>query len=73
MNPVMHNNMRKFWMRKKKKTQYIGEGVTFFLLISAGAIFVYRAVKNQLQISQQQQNFMMAITHELKTPLQLPS
>jgi len=54
---------------KRKKTQYIGEGVTFFLLISAGAIFVYRAVKNQLQISQQQQNFMMAITHELKTPI----
>lgn len=54
---------------KRKKTQYIGEGVTFFLLISAGAIFVYRAVKKQLQISQQQQNFMMAITHELKTPI----
>jgi signal transduction histidine kinase len=55
--------------KKRKTAQYIGEGSIFFLLISAGAFFVYRAVNKQLMISQQQQNFMMAITHELKTPI----
>ena len=55
--------------KKRKTAQYIGEGSIFFLLISAGAIFVYRAVNRQLKISQQQQNFMIAITHELKTPI----
>jgi len=56
-------------IEKRKNTQYIGEGVTFFLLIIAGAVFVYRAVRRELKISQEQQNFMIAITHELKTPI----
>ncbi len=56
-------------LEKRKKAQYIGEGVTFFLLILAGAVFVYRAVRRQLKQSQDQQNFMMALTHELKTPI----
>ncbi len=55
--------------KKRKTAQYIGEGSIFLLLISAGAIFVYRSVNRQLKISQQQQNFMIAITHELKTPI----
>lgn len=54
---------------KRKTAQYIGEGSIFLLLISVGAIFLYRAVNNQLKISEQQRNFMMAITHELKTPI----
>ena len=55
--------------KKRKSAQYLGEGSIFFLLISAGAVFVYRAVSRQLKTSQQQQNFMIAITHELKTPI----
>ncbi len=54
---------------KRKKAQYAGEGFIFLLLISAGAIFLFRAVNKQLKTSIQQQNFMMAITHELKTPI----
>jgi two-component system, OmpR family, sensor histidine kinase CiaH len=54
---------------RRKKMQYIGEGITFFLLIVAGAVFVFNAVSRQLKISQEQQNFMMALTHELKTPI----
>ncbi|GAB2837641.1 sensor histidine kinase [Ferruginibacter profundus] len=56
-------------IQKRKTAQYIGEGVTFFLLIAAGAAFVFRAVQRQLQFSMEQQNFMMALTHELKTPI----
>lgn len=55
--------------KKRKTTQYIGEGVTFLLLIVVGAVVVFRAVRRQFRQSQQQQNFMMAITHELKTPI----
>lgn len=53
----------------RKTAQYIGEGVTFFLLIVAGAVLVFRAITKQLNQSQQLQHFMMAITHELKTPI----
>lgn len=55
--------------KKIKTAQYLGEGATFFLLILAGAIFVFRAVRRELRLSAEQQNFMMAITHELKTPI----
>ncbi|MEO8721520.1 MAG: HAMP domain-containing sensor histidine kinase [Ginsengibacter sp.] len=54
---------------KRKNEQYIGEGVTFLLLILTGAVLVFRLINKQLIQSQQQQNFMMAITHELKTPI----
>src|SRR3954447_14306412 len=55
--------------QKRKNAQYIGEGITFLLLILVGAVFVYRATKKQILLSQQEQNFMMAVTHELKTPI----
>lgn len=54
---------------KRKTTQYVSEGVTFLLLILVGAVFVYRSVRKQLKLNLQQQNFMMAVTHELKTPI----
>jgi signal transduction histidine kinase len=52
-----------------KTTQYISEGITFVLVTLIGALFVYRSVRKQILLGRQQQNFMMAITHELKTPI----
>ena len=49
--------------------QYIGEGLTFLIITLAGAFFVYNAVRRQIRLHQQQKNFMMAVTHELKTPI----
>lgn len=54
---------------KRNDAKYVGEGVAFLILIVIGAAFVYRSVKRQLYTQQQQQNFMMAVTHELKTPI----
>ena len=54
---------------KRNTTKYIAEGITFLILILIGAFFVYRAVRRQFRMQNQQQNFMMAITHELKTPI----
>ena len=54
---------------RKKVNQYNGEGSIFLLVIMAGALVFYKAVRRQFKISQEQQNFMMAITHELKTPI----
>ena len=54
---------------KRHTAQYIGEGTTFLFLILLGALFVYREVRRQIRFQQQQQNFMMAVTHELKTPI----
>jgi len=54
---------------KRNTEKYIAEGVTFLILILIGAFFVYRSVRKQFKVQSQQQNFMMAITHELKTPI----
>ena len=55
--------------QQRKTASYIGEGSTFLLLILVAAIFVYREVRSQIRLQLQQQNFMMAVTHELKTPI----
>ena len=55
--------------RKRAIAKYVGEGATFLLLILVGAAFIYRSVRKQLRLQQQQQNFVMAVTHELKTPI----
>jgi two-component system, OmpR family, sensor histidine kinase CiaH len=55
--------------RKRTTTQFILEGATFLALIIIGAVYVYRVVRRQINMQLQQQNFMMAVTHELKTPI----
>ncbi len=54
---------------RRNLVKYVSEGSTFLLLILIGAAFVYRSVRRQFHLQQQQQNFMMAVTHELKTPI----
>ena len=54
---------------RRNIAKYIGEGGFFLLLIIIGAVFIYRSVRRQFNLQLQQQNFVMAITHELKTPI----
>ena len=69
-DPYYFSSVEKISKGERLKTaQYLGEGLTFLVLILIGALFVYRAVRRQIKLSQQQQNFMMAVTHELKTPI----
>ncbi|MFN2458584.1 MAG: sensor histidine kinase [Chitinophagaceae bacterium] len=56
-------------IRERNTIKYIGEGATFLLFIIFGAVFIYRSARRQFQMQQQQQNFVMAVTHELKTPI----
>lgn len=56
-------------VEQRKIAQYIGEGSIFLLLILGGAFYIFRSVRKQFKSAQQQQNFMIAITHELKTPI----
>jgi two-component system, OmpR family, sensor histidine kinase CiaH len=55
--------------KKRKETQYLAEGLTFFVVLIIGAWFVYQSIRKQIKLTQQQQNFLMAVTHELKTPI----
>jgi two-component system, OmpR family, sensor histidine kinase CiaH len=60
-----------FYYRDRMTAAYISEGLVFLVVIAVGAIFLYGAVLRQIRIQRQQQNFMMAITHELKTPISI--
>lgn len=53
----------------RRTKQYIGEGSTFIVVILIGAIVVYSSFKRRIVLSRQQNNFMLSVTHELKTPI----
>lgn len=55
--------------RIRNTAKYLAEGIAFLTLALTGALFVARSVRKQFRVQQQQQNFMMAVTHELKTPI----
>ncbi|MBS1772838.1 MAG: HAMP domain-containing histidine kinase [Bacteroidetes bacterium] len=49
--------------------QYIGEGSTFLIVILIGAVVVYTSLRRRILLSRQQNNFMLSVTHELKSPI----
>ncbi len=53
---------RKFYM-------ILGEGAVFFVIILTGFLLTYRSLNKEIQVGNQQKNFLLAITHELKTPI----
>jgi two-component system, OmpR family, sensor histidine kinase CiaH len=64
---TVYNNI--FANKKTDSIKHLSEGLFFLALIIIAAIFVFRTVRRQFKLQQQQQNFMMAVTHELKTPI----
>ena len=47
----------------------IGEGLVFFLILILGLWKIRSSIKKELIFSQRQNNFLLSVTHELKTPL----
>jgi signal transduction histidine kinase len=52
-----------------RTTQYVAEGATFLIVILIGAAVVYGSFNRRIMVSRQQNNFMLAVTHELKSPV----
>lgn len=71
LTPTQFEQERKKINQKRynRTKQYAGEGATFLLIIMLVAGIVYYAYYRQLRLSQLQQNFMLSVTHELKTPI----
>ncbi len=47
----------------------LGEGAVFIAFLLAGAYIMQRAIRKEMTLVRQQRNFLLSITHELKTPL----
>ena len=63
------NSIRSITNTKEITAKYIGEG-KYFLVTDPGGLFLFTVLcGGSLILQQQQQNFMMAVTHELKTPI----
>ncbi|WP_343607020.1 HAMP domain-containing sensor histidine kinase [Fluviicola sp.] len=53
----------------KRIVMIIGEGTVFLILLLFGLWKIKRSIKKEIQVARQQNNFMLSVTHELKTPL----
>lgn len=53
----------------KRVLMIIGEGLVFFLLLLFGLWKIRSSIKKDMKLQQNQTNFMLSVTHELKTPL----
>lgn len=47
----------------------LGEGSVFLLLLLAALVLTYRAIRRDLELARAQRNFLLAVTHELRTPI----
>jgi len=53
----------------KRMWMVIGEGTVFLILLILGVYITQRAFKKEVALSHQQKNFLLSVTHELKSPL----
>ncbi len=56
-------------MLTKKTYMLLGEGFVFLLIFILGIIVIRRAIKRDRELNKQQENFLLSVSHELKTPI----
>jgi K+-sensing histidine kinase KdpD len=54
---------------QKRIGMIMGEGLVFFLILIFGIWRIIRSIKKENELTMRQSNFMLSVTHELKTPL----
>jgi K+-sensing histidine kinase KdpD len=54
---------------KKKQYMIFGEGLVFGISLILGMWFIQKAYNQEIENSKKQKNFLLSITHELKSPI----
>lgn len=54
---------------KKRTWMILGEGAVFFSIIAFAIFQIRKSIRKDMELSRQQKNFLLAVTHELKTPI----
>ncbi|MFM9006605.1 MAG: sensor histidine kinase [Flavobacteriales bacterium] len=62
LNAQYHQLRSKVWM-------VAGEGIVFFVLLAIGFRYIKKTVSRELEIARKERNFLLSVTHELKTPI----
>lgn len=47
----------------------VGEGSVFFILLLVGHYYLRKSIRKEISLNQQKENFLLSVTHELKTPV----
>ena len=58
-----------YLLLRKKVWMVAGEGAVFFILLAVGFRYIKRTVSTELAQARREKNFLLAVTHELKTPI----
>ncbi len=56
-------------LQPSRMTMIMGEGSVFLFLLFIGGYFLHESIKREDKLREQQQNFLLSVTHELKSPL----
>ena len=58
-------------VEKKRRQDFmiIGEGIAFLLILALGIFRIHSGFRRELLLNRQQRNFLLSITHELKSPI----
>lgn len=53
----------------RRTVMFLSEGSFFALMVMIGIYFLYAAFRRELQLQEHQKNFILSMTHELRSPL----
>ena len=56
-------------LQPSRMAMIMGEGSVFLFLLCIGAYFLHQSIKKEDRLHEQQTNFLLSVTHELKSPL----
>jgi signal transduction histidine kinase len=62
-----YQQLRQRW--EKNRRMVFAEGLFFTLCLAFGLYMINRSVKREIDLTRQRRNFMLSITHELKSPI----
>lgn len=60
---------RQYAQLRSKIWMVVGEGLVFFILLAIGFRYIHRTVSRELALARKEKNFLLSVTHELKTPI----
>lgn len=55
--------------RPNSKGMIVGEAAVFLFIVFVGAYYMHKTLSKERKLHQQQKNFLLSVTHELKSPL----
>jgi two-component system, OmpR family, sensor histidine kinase CiaH len=67
---ALEANLKQIDQKKTRKLyMHLGEGAVFLILLSLGVLKIYNTRKKENELILLQNNFLLSVTHELKSPL----